>query len=1048
LQLKAENNYYTSLEDFIDDLFMVYKNVWKNREELFPLDSTMIDPEKHILNLYLTASFVESIKCINFTHRDFQELFDKDIKAVLDSNKLPKINCTFKNIPVKKEYQTISEYDHIFPHITKEKIKTSLKPKCAGDCCENYEDLGPLNLEKSRWDSKCCDRENNLECNPEFCGCTAESCKNQAISRRIEKVLGKDVVEKYAWGIDLFTYRNLIEFLPLNFTDEYKAENYIEKTLIKALSDLDTKGYSIKNTVKYLVEKLKKEPEACTSIDYYFSLHLLNVFKFSKIAKSQSSTSYSKGIGIFCRKKEGIKKNELISIYLGEIYPPWYWYEKQDLIKKNKLDKELPDFYNIMLERLKCDEKGYDLVMVDPNSKGNFASRMSHSCMPNCNTVLMCSKEEYSIGMFATKEINYGDELTFDYNSVTEKEKEFQDAICLCSSFSCRGHYLIYSNSVLFTEVLSKYHTFLHRNAILLNACSTNFENNQRKELLPIDNELLKKYSIGSSALDKAPFWLKKWTSLILRYVDLETKLLPKMLMKKPEDISSESYKKEINDLMQEKQRDNNSFIKDSINIADNIIINKSVVSSSNDYSNSNGNLKKTPSKDKKNSTKETLTSASKDKKSYYNFKDCYVYDMKKYTSSTRGKKVDERSTTNITNITSTEDLEKEVKMIRNGEGSGFDKSEKMDIDDNGYMSDKEKFEKILSADIAFKNPIDKIEMLENKILEEKKEEFDNNLDSLDKLGNLDNLNNKNIKNEKISLRCIDQQVINDVIMKETEINDVKNEEEKKIDLTDQNIIRKENQNKITGEHPLATTQLPETENADYKFHVNGITENRIQNIAITLDKVIHVLNLMKTNEPPLIQLSEQEVYEHYWGKEDSIRSSLDTNIKNLLKINDPVLSSVKNHFEKIQQILKWPHSYIPEMISSKFIIQVAQLSEEDYKLKNQEVREKMKAIALLIKACQYLDTSNKYIFYEGLADMLFLYSSTRTYFKSNKYYESCNSEKISIRRRDINTNSPGKDLDAPVCSGEKSYDKLYIWGQLIGWFKQTVKKILKKLLG
>jgi hypothetical protein len=31
-----------------------------------------------------------------------------------------------------------------------------------------------------------------------------------------------------------------------------------------------------------------------------------------------------------------------------------------------------------------------------------------------------------------------GEELTFDYSSVTESEKEFRDAICLCSTRNCR----------------------------------------------------------------------------------------------------------------------------------------------------------------------------------------------------------------------------------------------------------------------------------------------------------------------------------------------------------------------------------------------------------------------------------------------------------------------------------------------------------------------------------------------------------------------------------------------------------------------------------
>lgn len=141
---------------------------------------------------------------------------------------------------------------------------------------------------------------------------------------------------------------------------------------------------------------------------------------------------HSKGIGIFCKRKEGIKANNLIIEYFGEIYQPWYWYEKQDVLKQgqnqNKISKELPDFYNITYERHQDDPQGYDILvnshyfnqiqMVDPILYGNYSSRLSHSCNPNCSTIIQVRKGEYSIGMFAIKDINYGDELCFNYCSV------------------------------------------------------------------------------------------------------------------------------------------------------------------------------------------------------------------------------------------------------------------------------------------------------------------------------------------------------------------------------------------------------------------------------------------------------------------------------------------------------------------------------------------------------------------------------------------------------------------------------------------------------
>lgn len=40
----------------------------------------------------------------------------------------------------------------------------------------------------------------------------------------------------------------------------------------------------------------------------------------------------------------------------------------QDAIKKSS-QRELPDFYNIMLERPKDDEGGYDVLFIDAASK-------------------------------------------------------------------------------------------------------------------------------------------------------------------------------------------------------------------------------------------------------------------------------------------------------------------------------------------------------------------------------------------------------------------------------------------------------------------------------------------------------------------------------------------------------------------------------------------------------------------------------------------------------------------------------------------------------
>ncbi|AQK60884.1 Histone-lysine N-methyltransferase ATXR3 [Zea mays] len=69
-----------------------------------------------------------------------------------------------------------------------------------------------------------------------------------------------------------------------------------------------------------------------------------------------------------------------------KVYPSWRWYEKQDGIEhiQSNSEDQAPEFYNIMLERSKGDRYGYDLVFVDAMHKANYASRICHSCNPNC----------------------------------------------------------------------------------------------------------------------------------------------------------------------------------------------------------------------------------------------------------------------------------------------------------------------------------------------------------------------------------------------------------------------------------------------------------------------------------------------------------------------------------------------------------------------------------------------------------------------------------------------------------------------------------------
>jgi len=136
------------------------------------------------------------------------------------------------------------------------------------------------------------------------------------------------------------------------------------------------------------------------------------------------------------------------------------------------LPKDLPDFYNITFERHLDDPEGYNILTVDPILHGNYSSRLSHSCSPNCQTINKVRNGAYSIGMFTNKEITFGEELCFDYCSFTESEKEFEEAVCLCGTAFCKGKYLNLANDKKNLGIMKNDHTFLDRNYIIYKAIS------------------------------------------------------------------------------------------------------------------------------------------------------------------------------------------------------------------------------------------------------------------------------------------------------------------------------------------------------------------------------------------------------------------------------------------------------------------------------------------------------------------------------------------------------------------------------------------------
>ena len=77
----------------------------------------------------------------------------------------------------------------------------------------------------------------------------------------------------------------------------------------------------------------KKDDFKFTRVDRELAQIILTAINQVKSGIDPHFRVHSKGLGIFCKRPDGIKLNSLIVEYFGEIYQPWLWYERQDILK-------------------------------------------------------------------------------------------------------------------------------------------------------------------------------------------------------------------------------------------------------------------------------------------------------------------------------------------------------------------------------------------------------------------------------------------------------------------------------------------------------------------------------------------------------------------------------------------------------------------------------------------------------------------------------------------------------------------------------------------
>lgn len=345
------------------------------------------------------------------------------------------------------------------------------------------------------------------------------------------KQLGQEVIEQEVYGIDPYTHNLLLdsmsEDVDWTLTEKHVfIEDMILRVLNKQVRHFTGSGntpmtYPLKPVIEEILGNAKQDTDMRT-------LKLCETLLQAIEGRPDDNyVAYRKGLGVVCDKQGGFTEDDFVVEFLGEVYPAWKWFEKQDGIRSlQKNSKEpAPEFYNIYLERPKGDADGYDLVVVDAMHKANYASRICHSCRPNCEAKVTAVSGQYQIGIYSVRPIGFGEEITFDYNSVTESKEEYEASVCLCGNQVCRGSYLNLTGEGAYQKVLKEWHGLLDKHCLLLEACELNWVSEE-------DYIDLGRAGLGSCLLGGLPDWLIAYSARLVRFINFERTKLPAEILK------------------------------------------------------------------------------------------------------------------------------------------------------------------------------------------------------------------------------------------------------------------------------------------------------------------------------------------------------------------------------------------------------------------------------------------------------------------------------------------------------------------------------------
>ncbi|TPX68337.1 histone-lysine N-methyltransferase [Spizellomyces sp. 'palustris'] len=152
--------------------------------------------------------------------------------------------------------------------------------------------------------------------------------------------------------------------------------------------------------------------------------NLSDSMKFNQLKGRRKRLKFAKSPihdwGLFAMER--IDKNEFVIEYIGEIV-------RQKVADHREKIYERQGIGSSYLFRIDGDH------IIDATKRGNMARFINHNCEPNCSAKVITVAGKKRIVIYANRDIEDGEEITYDYQFPIEEDK----IPCLCGAPGCRG---------------------------------------------------------------------------------------------------------------------------------------------------------------------------------------------------------------------------------------------------------------------------------------------------------------------------------------------------------------------------------------------------------------------------------------------------------------------------------------------------------------------------------------------------------------------------------------------------------------------------------